>query len=86
MRNLLSISEDHYTHPLPDDVEEPEEPDFYGGWDAQKMEDYTKKKKLRPFSRIFLRMHGIAKAFNKTGKITAELFETEATPKEEFAK
>jgi len=86
LRELFSISEDHYTHPLPDDVEEPEEPEFYGGWDAQKMEDYTKKKKLRPFSRIFLRMHAIAKAYYKTGKITPELFETEATNKEEFAK
>lgn len=86
LRNLLSISEDHYTHPLPDDLEEPEEPEFYGGWDAQKMEDYIKCKKLRPFSCIFLRMHAIAKAFNKMGKISAELFETEATPKEEFEK
>jgi len=86
LRVLFSISEEHYTHPLPDDVEEPDEPEYYAGWDATKMEEYTKRRNLRPRSRIFTRFHAIAKVYNKNGKITPEMFEAEATPREEFAK
>lgn len=86
LRKLFSINEKHNTKVLPDDVEEPEEPVIYCRWNVEEMEEYTRKKKLRPCYPIFLKLHAIAKIYNSTGRIGTQMFKAEATPKEEFEK
>jgi len=75
IRKLLSIDSENFTHPLPDDQEEPTSVSIHDMWDEQTAEEYMNKHKNLYVQKLFKNLLGLANAFKAVGcKTSPEIF------------
>ena len=75
IKKLLSIDSEKFTHPLPDDQEEPTSVNIHDMWDEQKAEEYMNKHKYLYVQKLFKNLYSLANAFKAAGcKVSPEIF------------
>ena len=75
MKKLLSINSEKFTHPLPDDQEEPASVSIHDMWDEEKAQEYMNKHKYLYVQKLFKSLLGLAKAFKAAScKTSPEIF------------
>jgi hypothetical protein len=75
IKKLLNVDSEKFTHPLPDDQEEPTSVSIHDMWDEQKAEEYMNKHKYLYVQKLFKNLLGLANAFKAAGcKTSPEIF------------
>merc|ERR1719400_2938346 len=82
IKKLLSIDSEKFTHPLPDDQEEPTSVSIHDMWDEQKAEEYMNKHKYLYVQKLFKNLLGLANAFKGAGcKTSPDIFNQDPSGK-----
>ena len=75
IKKLLSFDSDKFTHPLPDDQEEPTSVSIHDMWDEEKAQEYMNKHKYLYVQKLFKNLHSLAHAFKAAGcKTSPDIF------------
>ena len=67
IKKIMSFDSEKFTHPLPDDQEEPSNVRIHDMWDEQKAEEYMNKHKYLYVQKLFKNLLGLANAFKASG-------------------
>jgi len=82
IKKILSFDEKNFTHPLPDEEEEPSQVNIHDMWDDKKAQEYMSRKKYLYVQRLFKNLFGLAKASKAAGcKTSPEIFDQDPAGK-----
>jgi len=71
IKKLINYNKDNFTHPLPDDEQEPENLAIHDIWDGKKAGEYIKKHKYLYDNKLYTNMMRLSLAFKAAGNKTS---------------